>query len=161
MASIPIRRDKISPPAPAPPIPATAAGALIDSFYRSSMNAILNAQLTRSMAASSATGAGTQVQQSWKSVFTPARLFPNMHIQIPARIVYINGIKIVRAQVEQQRYNWMLSRRQFASGQEGDLDTVEKAVGAGCAILPGVVMTPMSSLLEASNAGHMVGNHIN
>jgi hypothetical protein len=63
---------------------------------------------------------------------------------------------MVRAQVEQYRYDWTLEHRR--SG--GDVG-MERVVGAGCAIAPGLFMTPLSSILEASNAGHMVTHFTN
>lgn len=52
----------------------TSIAASIESFYRSALNSWLNYRLTGQ----------------------PSALFPNMHIQLPARVVYINGFKVVR-----------------------------------------------------------------
>jgi len=90
-----------------------------ESFYRSALNSLLNQNLT-----------GAKVKT----------LFPNMHIQIPTRIIYINGFKGIRQQLDEridaEKYPYPTAIRLLAS------------------ITPGVIMTPVSSLLEASNAGH-------
>lgn len=57
------------------PVFAVSIAAGVESFYRAAMNAILNQQLTGVRKGS---------------------LFPNMHIQIPTRIFYINGFKGIR-----------------------------------------------------------------
>jgi len=68
-------------------------------------------------------------------------LFPNMHIQVPSRIFYICGFKALRASFEQHI----------------DPDSFENptAVRLATALTPGIIMTPISSILEATNAGHM------
>lgn len=68
-------------------------------------------------------------------------LFPNMHIQVPSRIFYICGFKELRAKFEKHI----------------DPDSFENpsAVRWAAAIAPGIIMTPISSVLEATNAGHM------
>ena len=113
-------------PAPAAakgfPVISTTVGATVDSFYRSAMNSKLNASLTGKT----------------------APLFPNMHVQTPIRILYLNGIKNIRVAVDGQR-----DRVKQATGWNST------AVGMSLAIAPGLLMVPMSSLLEASNAGHM------
>ncbi|KAJ1615687.1 cyclic nucleotide-binding-like protein, partial [Pavlovales sp. CCMP2436] len=53
------------------PIVPTSIAAATESFYRSALNSWLNYRLTGQSAA----------------------LFPNMHIQLPTRILYINGFK--------------------------------------------------------------------
>jgi hypothetical protein len=101
------------------PIFATSVGASIDSFYRSSMNSLLNARLTNQRGS----------------------LFPNMHIQLPIRVVYINGIKNFRLYLDR-------------NVKPEDLSFLSRGVAKGAlAVTPGVVMTPFSSILEASNAG--------
>lgn len=50
-------------------------GAVIESYYRSSLNSWLNAKLTGK---------------------PPASMFPMFHIQIPTRVIYINGFKVTR-----------------------------------------------------------------
>ena len=54
----------------------------VESFYRSGLNAAMNARLSG----------------QWGT------LFPNMHIQCPARILYINGFKGLR-----QYLDWKVS----------------------------------------------------
>jgi len=105
---------------PIPIVPTTIA-ASVESFYRSALNAILNARLSGKKAS----------------------LFPNMHIQIPTRILYINGIKNLRHYLENN-----IKAEQFPS-----VNPTTFKLGLAC--MPGVIMTPMSSILEASNAGHM------
>jgi len=100
-------------------VPAVAIAAGIESYYRSALNAMLNARLT-----------GVQ-----------AELFPNMHIQVPVRIAYITGFKGLRA---------LLDRR-----VEPDQWEYPQIVRLAMAVSPGIVMTPISSILEATNAGHM------
>jgi CRP-like cAMP-binding protein len=99
---------------------ATSVAAALESFYRSAMNSLLNARLT-----------GQPV----------TALFPNMGMQIPTRVVYINGFKGIRhfleKNVDADEYN-----------NPGLVHLVE-------AISPGILMTPVSGLLEAFNAGHM------
>jgi CRP-like cAMP-binding protein len=94
-------------------ITATSIGASIDAFYRSAMNNLINERLTGVRGA----------------------FFPNMHIQIPARVVYINGLKQVRSYV-----------------QENMTHSESGIYRAFCAFLPGVAMSPFASLLEAVNA---------
>lgn len=99
--------------------PAVAIAAGIESYYRSALNALLNARLTG----------------------VAASYFPNMHIQVPTRISYITGFKGLRALFEEE-----VNPESFA---------YPSMVGLGMAVAPGILMTPISSLLEASNAGHM------
>ena len=105
--------------APGNPILAVSIAAGIESFYRSALNAYINAHLTGQ---------------------PRAALFPDMHRQIPARVLYINGTKGIR---------------QFL---DNHVDTADyshpELVGFGLMCAPGVSMTPVSSYLEASNAGH-------
>jgi Cyclic nucleotide-binding domain len=70
-----------------------------------------------------------------------AELFPNMHIQVPVRVAYITGFKGLRALLDQK--------------VDPDLYEYPTAVRLVATIAPGVIMTPISSILEASNAGHM------
>lgn len=48
-------------------------GAVIESYYRSGLNAWLNAKLMGR---------------------PPANMFPMFHVQIPTRVLYINGFKV-------------------------------------------------------------------
>ena len=70
-----------------------------------------------------------------------AELFPNMHIQVPVRIAYITGFKGLRAFLD----------------HHVDADSLYRypSVRIATAVAPGIIMTPISSVLEASNAGHM------
>jgi hypothetical protein len=99
--------------------PAVSIAAGIESYYRSALNAMLNARLTG----------------------VKAELFPNMHIQVPVRISYITGFKGLRAFLD--------------TNVDSDLYQYPTAVQLAAAVSPGIIMTPISSVLEASNAGHM------
>lgn len=103
------------------PLVSTSIGAVVDSFYRSAMNSWLNASLTNKRSA----------------------LFPNMHIQTPFRVVYMNGIKNIRLYLDSKKSSLI------EDGYNKNM------VRFGTAIAPGLIMTPFSSVLEASNAGHM------
>lgn len=70
-----------------------------------------------------------------------AELFPNMHIQVPVRIAYIAGFKGLRSF--------------FDSNVHPDQYEYPTVVRLATAVSPGIIMTPISSILEASNAGHM------
>eukprot|EP00759_Apiculatamorpha_spiralis_P027603 PhF_6_TR30389/c0_g1_i2/m.44550 len=110
------------------PIMVVAAAAACESFYRSALNALLNHAL--------ATAASGQTQ----SPITLAKLFPNMHIQMPTRVLYINGLKQIRFLLDDN-----IDAAKFSYPFLAQLIV---------AVAPGVTMTPMSSLLEANNAGH-------
>eukprot|EP00128_Syssomonas_multiformis_P013136 Colp12_sorted_trinity150504_noHs@21415 len=97
----------------------TSIAASVESFYRSALNAILNGHLTGKRGS----------------------LFPSMHVQIPTRVVYINGLKGLRTFFEK---NIRPEDHAFPT-----LMRLAQVVG------PGVCMTPVSSILEASNAGHL------
>lgn len=101
-------------------VPAVAIAAGIESYYRSALNAILNARLT-----------------GVKSDF-----FPNMHIQVPTRIAYIVGFKGLRTVFDKY-----VDAESF-----GDNASMVRLTTA---VAPGIFMTPISSVLEASNAGHL------
>ena len=65
--------------------------------------------------------------------------FPNMHVQTPTRIAYIAGFKGLRHWTDNNfKPHEMRNRLQFN-------------IALSC--LPGVVMTPLSSILEACNVG--------
>lgn len=100
-------------------IPAVSIAAGIESYYRSALNSILNARLTG----------------------VTSNLFPNMHIQVPSRISYICGFKVLRAS--------------FDENIDPDVYSYPTAVRLAAAVSPGIIMTPVSSILEASNAGHL------
>lgn len=92
--------------------------AAIESYYRSALNAALNRRLS--------------------GVKSP--LFPSMHIQVPARVLYINGFKGLRAFLD----------REIHTETYSNPNLVRLAVMLG----PGLLMTPVASFLEACNAGH-------
>jgi len=98
---------------------ATTVAATCEAFYRSALNAYINSALL-----------GQPVQ----------RLFPDMHAQVPARVVYINGIKQSRA--------WL------ANNVNPDTYASPTAVRTAVFLAPGLLLTPVSSLLEAANAGN-------
>jgi CRP-like cAMP-binding protein len=101
------------------PILATSFAASVESFYRSALNAYINSHLT-----------GAKV----------AKLFPDMHVQVPIRVLYINGTKGVRTLLNKY--------------VNPDDYKYPNAVGLGILLAPGLTMTPVSSVLEAANAGH-------
>jgi len=103
----------------ASPLFATTVAATCEAFYRSALNAYINSALL-----------GQKVQ----------RLFPDMHVQVPTRVVYINGIKQSRA--------WL------ANNVDPDTYASPNAVRTGVLLAPGLLLTPVSSILEAANAGN-------
>eukprot|EP00760_Papus_ankaliazontas_P036264 PhM_4_TR8275/c0_g1_i1/m.53413 len=74
------------------------------------------------------------------STATKVALFPHMHVQIPMRVGYINGFKQLRFFLDNS-----VDARHYSN---------PAMLQILLAITPGIVMTPMSSVLEASNAGH-------
>jgi CRP-like cAMP-binding protein len=94
-----------------------AAG--LESFYRSALNTTLNLHL-----------AG-QRPSSIRA------LFPNMHQQIPIRIMYINGFKGIRAYLDS-----------YVDPEKYHFPDLARFV---MTLTPGLCMTPISSLLEAAN----------
>jgi len=102
----------------------TSLGASLEAFYRSALNAQLNATLT-----------GQPV----------AAYFPEMHVQLPLRVAYINGFKMMRLAMQQ-------AFRPEEWGPPESVSFVASSLAAAC--MPGVLMSPLSGLLEASNAGH-------
>lgn len=71
-------------------------------------------------------------------------LFPSMHVQVPARIAYITGFKSLRSF--------------FDNNIDPDLcqsRAQNNAVRLATALSPGIFMTPVASLLEACNVGHV------
>eukprot|EP01089_Gocevia_fonbrunei_P020256 TRINITY_DN7494_c0_g1_i1.p1 TRINITY_DN7494_c0_g1~~TRINITY_DN7494_c0_g1_i1.p1 ORF type:complete len:368 (+),score=28.27 TRINITY_DN7494_c0_g1_i1:109-1212(+) len=105
---------------------ATSIAATVESFYRSALNAILNQRLVSAVP---------------KHTSFVSRFFPNMHIQIPTRIFYINGFKGLRI--------WFEKYINVDDYQYPDL------VRLASALAPGIIMSPASSVLEACNAGHL------
>mmetsp|Transcript_502 Transcript_502/g.820 ORF Transcript_502/g.820 Transcript_502/m.820 type:complete len:431 (+) Transcript_502:147-1439(+) len=100
-------------------VTAVSIAAGIECYYRSMMNSFLNARLTG----------------------VTSELFPNMHIQVPSRIFYICGFKVLRASFDK-----------YINPNDFEHPT---AVRWSAVLSPGIIMTPISSVLEASNAGHM------
>lgn len=100
---------------------AVTVAAVTESYYRSALNSVLNKRLS--------------------GMSSP--LFPNMHVQVPTRVLYITGFKGLRTlfdrEVDPDKWGSHASR-----------------VGVRFAnmIAPGIVMTPVSSILEACNVGH-------
>eukprot|EP00050_Salpingoeca_kvevrii_P017623 m.66818 g.66818 ORF g.66818 m.66818 type:complete len:358 (-) comp7642_c0_seq1:518-1591(-) len=117
ISNAPVTLPKITVPT-FNPLVATSAAAFTESFYRSAMNSFLNFRLS--------------------GVKTP--LLPQMHVQIPIRIMYINGFKQMRAYVDR---NVDLSHLSGSS-------LFGAKLALACA--PGVAMTPIVSVLEACNA---------
>jgi hypothetical protein len=70
-----------------------------------------------------------------------SQLFPNMAIQVPTRISYICGFKALRAFLDERI--------------DPDIYEYPTAIRLATVVSPGIIMTPISSLLEASNAGHL------
>lgn len=70
-------------------------------------------------------------------------LFPNMGVQIPTRVVYISGFKGLRALIDRN-----VDFEKYESSQARLFTRITAAIA------PGLIMTPVSSILEASNAGH-------
>jgi hypothetical protein len=65
-----------------------------------------------------------------------------MHIQVPTRIAYICGFKVLRNIFDK-----------YVS--DADSYDYPQMVRLTAAVAPGIIMTPISSILEASNAGHL------
>ena len=105
----------------------TTIAATLESFYRSALNSLL----VRTLSSSSST----------LSPISLHSLFPNMHIQIPIRVLYINGFKITRLWLERN-----ITPENYFS---------PNLVRLLSAFAPGLIMSPLSSILEACNAGHL------
>lgn len=119
-------------------MPAVMIAAGIESYYRSALNAQVNRALTG----------------------VKSDLFPNMHIQVPARIGYIAGFKGLRAFIDQFDEDAESPYTDNDGGTSKIIGREDDASGKfwrrfAITIAPGVMMTPLSSVLEASNAGHM------
>jgi hypothetical protein len=122
-------------------IPAVILAAGVESYYRSALNAQINYALTG----------------------IKASMFPNMHIQVPTRISYILGFKGLRQYIDSNNIvsnPTITATTAAAAGSSTSSSTstntsATNAIRVLAAIMPGVIMTPISSLLEASNAGHL------
>jgi len=122
-------------------MPAVMVAAGMESYYRSALNSQVNRVLTG----------------------VKADLFPNMHIQVPMRVAYIAGFKGLRAYLD--RYNEEDTSVDIVNDDgtsatitaESETDDSNRKFWKrlGIAIAPGIIMTPLSSVLEASNAGHL------
>jgi len=126
-------------------MPAVMIAAGIESYYRSALNAQVNRALTG----------------------VKADLFPNMHIQVPMRIAYIAGFKGLRTIMDQYddkdepvdviTNDGTNNGTTITTAANNENDTSSRNFWRrlGITIAPGVIMTPLSSILEASNAGHL------
>jgi hypothetical protein len=64
-----------------------------------------------------------------------------MHVQVPTRISYICGFKVLRAKLDEH--------------VDADAYSMPQLVRWATTLAPGIIMNPISSVLEASHAGHM------
>ncbi|KAL7547059.1 hypothetical protein ACHAWF_010375 [Thalassiosira exigua] len=119
-------------------IAAVSVASAVESYYRSALNAYLNAAIQSAMKNPKAVG----------SVITPSSMFPDMHVQIPTRVLYINGFKLSRQWLAE-----LVEEPIAAATAKGD-ETRQSLLNLIPALAPGVLMTPISSILEACNAGH-------
>lgn len=105
-------------PKPLNQLPTISVAAGIESYYRSALNSMINARLTGHK----------------------APLFPHMSVQVPTRVLYINGLKGIRQYLD-HTVDPHLYPNPFATS-------------LALSVAPGIIMTPVSSVLEATNAGH-------
>ena len=115
-------------------IAAVSVAAAVESYYRSALNAYLNAAIQSTMSDS--------------KDHPRASMFPDMHVQIPMRILYINGFKLSRQWLAD-----LVEEPMAAATAVGD-ERRRNILILIPALLPGIFMTPISSILEACNAGH-------
>ncbi len=73
-----------------------------------------------------------------KPIGGPSTWFPKMHIQIPTRILYITGLKEIR--------------RACGEIETRDRAVSQKTLKLVLSFVPGVVMCPLSSVLEATHS---------
>lgn len=71
-------------------------------------------------------------------------LFPSMQVQVPARVSYIMGFKSLRAFFER-----------YVDPDVWSKPSERNAIRFFTTIAPGITMTPIASLLEACNVGHV------
>mmetsp|Transcript_13644 Transcript_13644/g.19886 ORF Transcript_13644/g.19886 Transcript_13644/m.19886 type:complete len:708 (-) Transcript_13644:107-2230(-) len=148
------RTPFLEQPAQSINIAAVSVAAAFESYYRSALNSFLNNAIAKSMSSSSAaaTGAGCGAKMvaeaATGSSISVAGMFPNMHVQIPTRVVYINGFKLSR-----QYLASLVEEPATEAFSRGD-EMTHSLYMLAPALLPGVLMTPISSILEACNAGH-------
>jgi hypothetical protein len=78
-------------------------------------------------------------------------LFPNMHQQIPIRILYINGMLHFFCIDFLTRLGFKGIRLLLEEKVDPKSYSYPQPMQMGMAVLPGFLMTPISSLLEAAN----------
>jgi len=127
-------------------VAAVSVAAAVESYYRSALNSFLNAAIQSTMAKDAAGKAVTSAVKS--SGMSLAQMFPEMHVQIPTRVMYINGFKLSR-----QWLAGLVEEPVAAATARGD-ERARSLIMLIPALLPGILMTPISSILEACNAGH-------
>ena len=127
-------------------VAAVSVAAAVESYYRSALNSFLNAAIQSTMAKDAAGKAAASAVKS--SGISLAQMFPEMHVQIPTRVMYINGFKLSR-----QWLAGLVEEPVAAATARGD-EQARSLIMLIPALLPGVLMTPISSILEACNAGH-------
>ena len=127
-------------------VAAVSVAAAVESYYRSALNSFLNAAIQSTMAKDAAGKAAASAVKS--SGMSLAQMFQEMHVQIPTRVIYINGFKLSR-----QWLAGLVEEPVAAATARGDEQT-RSLIMLIPALLPGVLMTPISSILEACNAGH-------
>jgi len=111
------------------PIFQVTFGAVVESFYRAGMNGYLNRYLNSTF---------NPLTSSKQSIIES--LFPNMKVQIPSRIVYLNGLKQIRFYLENN----------VDPNKSNHPLLIKMAIN----IAPGLIMTPMSSILEACHVSN-------
>jgi len=110
-------------------VAAVSVAAAFEAYYRAALNSFMNASLVGREAAGTA-------------------LFPNMHVQIPTRVAYINGFKATRQWLQGVvTERWAVLESQGLKVPEMERYVLRFAP----VLLPGVFMTPLSGILEASN----------
>mmetsp|Transcript_9805 Transcript_9805/g.21132 ORF Transcript_9805/g.21132 Transcript_9805/m.21132 type:complete len:663 (-) Transcript_9805:301-2289(-) len=127
-------------------VAAVSVAAAVESYYRSALNSFLNAAIQSTMAKDAAGSAAAAAAK--ESGISLAKMFPEMHVQIPTRVMYINGFKLSR-----QWLAGLVEEPVAAATARGD-ESRRSLLMLIPALAPGVLMTPISSVLEACNAGH-------
>jgi len=124
-------------------VAAVSVAAAFESYYRSALNAYLNRAISSAMAEGGAAKVAAR-----RTALTAAEMFPSMHVQIPTRVLYIDGFKLSR--------QWLASAVEEPAKNARDRGDENAHYGYMLipALMPGVLMTPVSSVLEACNAGH-------
>lgn len=127
-------------------VAAVSVAAAVESYYRSALNAFLNAAIQSTMNRESGAKAASSAVKS--TGMTIAQIFPEMHVQIPTRVCYITGFKVSRQWLAE-----VMEEPVAAATARGD-ERARSMFMLVPALAPGVLMTPISSILEACNAGH-------